>query len=101
MTTASYSKHIEEDARLIILRELHAQPDGRLSDGILAHVLENFGHNRSRDWVKTQIRRMEELGAVVSTEVGSVLVPQITKLGVEHVLRRARIEGIKQPSLGV
>lgn len=101
MTGSAFSRHVEEDARLIILRELHIQPDGRLHDGLLAHVLENFGHNRSRDWVKTQIRKLEELGAVRATEVGSVLIAQITAAGVDHVLRRSRIEGIKQPSLGV
>ncbi|KQO53084.1 VpaChn25_0724 family phage protein [Methylobacterium sp. Leaf85] len=101
MTTASFSRHVEEDARLIILRELYIQSNGSLHDGLLETVLQSFGHNRSRDWVKTQIRKMEELGAVRATEAGSVLIAQITAAGVDHVLRRGRIEGIKQPSLGV
>ncbi|WP_264047513.1 VpaChn25_0724 family phage protein [Methylobacterium flocculans] len=99
--STTFSRHVEEDARLIILRELHVQSDGRLNDGVLCHVLESFGHNRSREWVRTQIHKMAELGAVATTEAGSVVVAQITRAGVDHVLRRSKIEGIKQPSLGV
>ena len=99
--SSNFTRHVEEDARLIILRELHVQSDGRLNDGVLWHVLESFGHNRSREWVRTQLHKMAELGAVVLTEAGSVLIAQITRAGVDHVLRRSKIEGIKQPSLGV
>lgn len=100
MTETGYGKYIEEDARLIILKELAAQSDGRANETILTHALDAFGHNRSRDWVRTQLNKLEELGAVRNTTVGSVIVSQITERGVEHVLRRTRIEGIKQPSLG-
>lgn len=99
--TGSFMRHIEEDARLVILTELYRQPNGRLGEAVLAQVLIAFGHDRSRDWVRTQLRRMEELGAIVLTEAGTVLIAQITKAGVEHILRQSRIEGIKQPSLGV
>lgn len=99
--TPSYSRHIEEDARLVILTELYRQPAGRLSESSLVHVLHAFGHDRSREWVRTQLNKMAELGAVENSEAGTVMIAQITKAGVGHILRHAKIEGIKQPSLGV
>lgn len=99
--TTSFQRHIEEDARLVVLKELAIEGNGRLNDGVLSDVLNAYGHSRSRAWVRTQLRAMEELGAIRVTEAGTVLIAQITQAGVDHVLRRGRIEGIKQPALGV
>lgn len=100
MSTPSFSRHIEEDARLIILKELASQQDGRLNETILEAVLAAFGHARSHDWIRTQLNKMQELGAIVLQEVGSIVVAQITRAGEDHVLLRSRIEGIKLPSRG-
>jgi|TARA_A100001391_G_scaffold50885_1_gene30963 hypothetical protein len=94
----SYEEVSRNDARLVILRELVKQTDGRLNETILLAVLDQFGHRRSRDWLRTQLRALAELGAVVVREAGSVMVAQITRLGVDHVERRAVIEGIARPS---
>lgn len=94
----SYEEVSRNDARLVILRELVKQTDGRLNETILLAVLDQFGHRRSRDWLRTQLRALAELGAVVIREAGSVMVAQITRLGVDHVERRAVIEGIARPS---
>lgn len=98
--TKTYQRHIDEDARLIILRELHEQPNGTLNETLLAAVLDSFGHSRSREWVRTQLRKLEELGAISVTEIGTVMVALIRRAGVDHVERRAIIEGIKRPSPG-
>ncbi|MFC5553634.1 hypothetical protein ACFPQ7_06790 [Methylobacterium iners] len=101
MTKPDFNRHLEEDARLIILKELAAQTNFTLNDTILHKVVETFGHNRSRDWVRTQIRKLGELGATRNTEAGSVLIAMITDAGIDHVLRRSVIEGIARPSAGV
>lgn len=101
MSRPDFSRHMEEDARLIILKELVAQTNYTLSDTILQKVVEAFGHNRSRDWVKTQLRKMADLGAVTLQDVGSCVLATITEAGQDHVLRRGRIEGIARPSAGV
>ena len=59
-----FEDFMRRDARLIILKELAHQADGRLNETLLAAVLDSFGHHRSRDWVRTQLRAMDELGAV-------------------------------------
>ncbi|TXN71641.1 hypothetical protein [Methylobacterium sp. WL6] len=99
--TSSFTRHLEQDARLVMLTELYRQPAGRLSEAGLEQALMAFGHDRSRDWTRTQMREMEELGAIVLTEAHTVLIAQITKAGVKHVLRQSKIEGIKEPVVGV
>lgn len=88
------------NARLVILKELAAQADGRMNEALLERVLDVFGHRRSRDWIRTQLRKLEELGAVRISEAGTVLVAAITRVGVDHVERRSFVEGVDRPSLG-
>ena len=93
-----FAEELERDGRLIILKELSKQTDGRLNETMLMKVLDVFGIKRSRDWVRTQIRALAEVGAVTFTEVGSVMVPEITRAGIDHVDRRIVIEGVARPS---
>ncbi|MER8765839.1 MULTISPECIES: hypothetical protein [unclassified Mesorhizobium] len=93
-----FDAYLTYDARLIVLRELNRQTDGRLNEVLLTKTLDTFGHNRSREWVRTQLRKLAELGAVKVTEVGSVMVAAITRSGIDHVERRAIIEGVARPS---
>jgi repressor of nif and glnA expression len=95
---SDYEEFNRLDARLIILRELAKQTSGRLNETIITAALDMFGHNRSREWVRTELRKLEELGAVRIAEAGSVLVATITRSGIDHVERRSVIEGIARPS---
>ncbi|WP_029061318.1 hypothetical protein [Labrenzia sp. DG1229] len=94
----SYSDIVDEDCRLIILKELARQNDLRLNETILMRVLERFGHLKTRNYVRTQIRKLEDLSAVKVSEVGSVLVAQILQTGVDHIERRCFLEGVGRPS---
>lgn len=97
----SYDEVMTLDARLVILRELAAQADGRLNEVLIEKVLDVFGHRRSREWIRTQLRKLEELGTVRITEVGTVLVAALTRTGLDHVERRSFVDGVARPSLGV
>mgnify|MGYP000444901735 CR=1 FL=1 len=94
----SYLDVVAADCRLIMLKELAAQSDHQLNETILTRVLESFGHMKTRDYIRTQIRKLEELGAVNSREAGSVLVVKILRPGVDHIERRAYLEGVGRPS---
>lgn len=96
----SYDEALTEDARLVMLKELAKQSDGRLNETILTGVLDAFGYNRSREWVRTQMRKLAELGAVTVKEAGPVLVAKLTRAGEDHLERRAFIDGVAKPSLG-
>jgi hypothetical protein len=93
-----YEEHLAEDARLVILRELACQTDGRLNDTILTSVLDSFGYRRSREWVRTQMAKLEELGAVTIVEAGTVRIASVTRAGIDHVERRSVIDGVARPS---
>jgi hypothetical protein len=97
--TTEFARHLEEDARLVILRELSAQVNNTLNESTVTDVLELWGHNRSREWVRTQIRKLGELGAVRVTDRGGFLICELTQAGMDHVLRRSVIDGVKRPTL--
>lgn len=93
-----YERHLTLDARLVMLRAMHEQANGSLNEALLEIVLDKFGHRRNRDWIRTQLRELKNLGAVTLTEAGTVMVGSITRLGIDHVERRAVIEGVSRPS---
>ncbi|TIV65868.1 MAG: hypothetical protein E5V89_27125 [Mesorhizobium sp.] len=94
----NFEEYLTADARLVMLRELNQQIDGRLNEVLLTKALDTFGHNRSREWVRTQLRKLSELGAVKVTEAGSIMVAAITRAGIDHIERRSIIEGVARPS---
>ena len=100
MPNSDFERHLAEDARLIILRELAEQIDHRLNTTILAAALYAFGHNRSREWLDTQIHKLVELGAVDAQRIGTVMVVTLRQSGLDHVERRGVLAGVKRPSLG-
>lgn len=94
----NYDDRIAEDARLVILKELAVQVDGRLNEVSIQRVLDTFAIKRSREWVRTQLRKLAELETVRISEVGTVMIAQIRTLGRNHVDRREIVEGITRPS---
>lgn len=67
---------------------------------MLERVLDVFWHRRSRDWIRTQLGKLRELGTISITEVGTVQVASITRVGMDHVERRSFVEGVARPSPG-
>lgn len=95
----SMDRIVREQARLIILRELAAQPDGRLNSDLLGAVLQTFGITKSRDWVHDECNWLAEMGAITVAPAGSLKIAALTPKGLNHVERRIVIEGVKRPSL--
>ncbi|MEP9402050.1 hypothetical protein [Sphingomonas sp. VNH70] len=93
-----FADRYAEDARLVMLKELGLQIDGRLNEVSLKRVLAAFAVTRSRDWVRNELAAMAELGAVTLSEAGTVMIAKITKAGREHLELERRIIGIAQPS---
>lgn len=94
-----YEDHFNADARLIILRALAEEADGRLNSTMIMSVLESFAIRRTREWVHTQLRWLEKQAqAVIITEAGSVLVAELTQQGEDHINRRIVLEGVNPPS---
>lgn len=94
----SLSDAIAAEARLIILRELAGQTDGRLSSLSIRSILDVHAIRRDGDWIATQLRKLESLGAVELGEAGSTLIAKITRPGRDHVEERAVLSGVARPS---
>lgn len=93
----SYDAKVNEDGRLIILKELVRQVDGRMNEVSLMRVLDAFAIRRSREWVRTQLLKLAELGAIETSEAGTVMIAHVTKLGRNHVAEREVVVGITRP----
>lgn len=91
---------IRREARLIILRELYLQGNYALNDAILQATLETWGIAKSREWVREELKWLDNMGAVrvVVPNGGSTAIAHLTPRGVEHVERRQPIEGVKRMS---
>lgn len=95
---ADLAEAIAREARLRILEVLSQQTDGTLSDLLLKRTLDYYGYRRDRDWIRTQMRKLETLGAVSLTEAGEVLFARLAPAGRDHLEERSVIEGVLRPA---
>ena len=95
----SFIDVIQRDLRLIILRALADEANYSHNDSILTTIAQSFGVDRGRDFVRNEIRWLENIGAVSVREMGSVLIVTATQRGVDHAQRRIVIEGVKRPGV--
>lgn len=93
----AFTDHVAREARLRILKELERQADGRASELALRSVLDVYGIKRDRDWIATQLRKLEQLDAITVTMLGQTMVATITRTGLDHVEERTVIEGVARP----
>lgn len=93
------SDPVELEARLIILRELHKQPNRSMtSTAMRAFLLSSFLINRSREWVEDQYEFLAERKAVRITPAGSIKIATIAPRGLEHLAHQAFLSGVDSPS---
>ena len=94
MTASKYSDYLVEKGRLVILQAIAREFNGHLREDLLQRALDASFLSRSISWVRTQLRKLEELGAVVITEDGGKLIAGITPVGRDHVDRRSPLDGV-------
>lgn len=94
----SMDRIVREHARLVMLKQLAGEADYASNEALLQALLETFAISRTREWVRNELRRLEELGAVTITEAGTVMIATLTPHGRDHVEGRVVIEGVKRPS---
>jgi len=91
------AEQIAKEARLYILRELAEQTNGRLSASLLKRVLDAHEIHRDRDWIETQLEKLEALGAISIIHAGTMPIAVIERVGLDHLEQRAVISGIARP----
>lgn len=93
----SYAQYLKEDQRLVMLRTLNEMPSYTANSSVLHGLLVRYGHNPSRDQVKTELRWLEEQGLVTIDDISEVLIARITERGQDVATARAVVPGIKKP----
>ncbi len=92
-----YNIFIAEKGRLVILQALAREFNGHLREDLIQKAVDIYLLSRSIEWVRTQLRKLEELGAIDITEDNGKLIAGITRTGRDHVERRSPLAGIAWP----
>lgn len=95
----SFDRLIREEARLIILKALNEQDDGRLNSALLVDWIRTFGINCDRAFVHAEFAHLKNVGAITVMAVGTVQVAGLTERGRAHLERAIALDGVKRPSL--
>lgn len=95
---ADVAAAIAAQMRLRILQQLEEQVDKQLSIISIKTVLDAYGYRRDRDWIETQLRKLEDVGAVSLSEPGGTLVARIEAPGRAHIEERSYLAGVMTPS---
>lgn len=91
-----FSELVTKDIRLVMLRSM-AEEGNALNESMLQSVLDMFGHEVSRDRVRTEMRWLEEQGLVHVEDIAGVLVGKLTGRGLDCSEGRCKIDGVKAP----
>lgn len=95
-----YSEFLREDQRLVLLRLLAEMPAYRSNSTVLMNAMHQWGHDMSRDQVKTELNWLAEQGLLTVEDLQAVLVVTLTERGADVAAGRARQPGIKRPGPG-
>lgn len=93
-----FDSYLTEDRRLVILRLLSQAQQYELNDAMIRELLDRFGHNVSRDRVRTDLAWLAEQELVTTDEVAeSVITATITRAGLDAAAGRHLVPGVKRP----
>ncbi|KGE77660.1 hypothetical protein [Halomonas salina] len=87
------------DQRLIVLQTLEEDPGYSHNEGVLRSVLGTFGHQVSRDALRTELAWLAEQGLITVSDAGSVQVAKLTARGQDVATGAARVPGVARPRL--
>jgi repressor of nif and glnA expression len=93
----SLQERLTEDHRLVILRVLAEMPASRSNSSVLANSLHAWGHAVTRDYVKTQLRWLEEQGLLTVEDMEGALVVTLAERGHDVATGVARVDGVARP----
>lgn len=99
MLGEDYKKWVDENIRLIILKDLADERSGGSTNTFLIQKsLERFSYRKSRDYIRNQLLWMEgEAGAVRTNTEGTETSAILTRAGRDHVEGRHYLSGIQRP----
>ncbi|OKP69617.1 hypothetical protein BTE77_27900 [Ensifer adhaerens] len=94
----NYKDFVDQNVRLVILKALALESHASLNDALIEYQLQLFGYNRTREYLRNQLRWLEnEAGAIRIEEHGSAWIATLTRTGRYHVERKCFLEGVQRP----
>jgi hypothetical protein len=98
---SGYTKYHRQTARMVLLRHLSQMPGFVSNELIMSEELDALGIRASREWLRTQLMKLEELEAIALHDENATLVAKLTTTGMDHIEGRSRLEGVSAPRPGV
>ncbi|AAN55704.1 ArsR family transcriptional regulator [Shewanella oneidensis MR-1] len=93
----SFKELLIEDQRLVILRSLREMPAYEANESIVDCCLESYGHNISRDQVRTHLAWLEEQGLITIRKLDDYKIARLTGRGEDVATGQATVPGVKRP----
>lgn len=94
---STFADLLTTDIRLVILRALAEDLGYSHNESILHSILAEFGHQLSRDRVRTELYWLQEQGLVTIKDVAGCLVATVTQRGTDVAAGTATVPGVKRP----
>ncbi|CAA0097681.1 Uncharacterised protein [BD1-7 clade bacterium] len=92
-----YQDIVTEDQRLVILRTLE-ETNHSANDSIMQKVLNQYGHNITRDQIKSHFAWLQEQGLIRIEEIASTHVAHLTRRGHDIANGRGKAPGVATPT---
>lgn len=89
---------VTADIRLVLLRTLNETAGYSCNESILHSILGKFGHNISRDRVRTELVWLGEQALLSLEDVAGIYVATISQRGSDVASGSASVPGVKRPN---
>ena len=93
----SFSKLLDEDRRLVILRLLAEDPGYRANAYVLRPALQAMGHSVSMDRLEADLAWLAEQDLVRVERASDVTVATLTQRGADAARGLCTVPGVKRP----
>lgn len=93
----SYQEAIDEEMRLCLLKALYDMHDYQANDSVLKRIADASAFNRSRQNIVSQLKVLEDVGAVALDQRENATIATLTEKGRDHVERRIELTGVQRP----
>lgn len=100
MTAKTFTEHMAEDRRLVVLRLLEESNDYSANQFILHQALSPMGHAVSHDTVEGDLEWLREQRLITLEQPGEVKIARLTDRGADVARGRAHYPGVKRAEPG-
>ena len=93
----NYDDLLLADQRLVALRVLNEDPGYRHNESILRKALSRWGHEVSRDKMRSILCWLQEQGLLTIEDVSGYMVATLTSRGSDVANGKAMVPGVERP----